>query len=175
MITYVKGSLIEAFEKEEIDVILHQTNCVSRENVSGIAKSIFSKYPEALKSHLEEGIFGGFSEVSIEGRMIINCNSQYYPGACSENLFKFQAMLGDYYGTYEMPDNFNNRLSALKSVLNSLFWELPYNTKIGIPLIASGLGADLTKKGLMSDLEYFKYYIAPEIEDLFKNLIVYYL
>lgn len=173
MITYVKGDLLEAFDKGEIDVILHQTNCISKEDISGIAKSIFSKYPEALKVHLEEGLFGGFSEVLIEDKMIINCNSQYYPGACSDNLFKFQAMLNDCCTTYEMPDNFNNRLSALKSVLNSMLWELPYNTRIGIPLIGSGLGADLVKKGNMTDLEYFKYYIAPEIENLLKDLIVY--
>ena len=49
--------------------------------------------------------------------------------------------------------------------------------KLGIPLISSGLAADKQLKGTMTDLEYFKKYIGPIVEEELKDLdvTVYYL
>lgn len=48
MIKYKQGDLIEAFEKGEINIIAHQTNCTVGMG-AGIAKKITDKYPELNK------------------------------------------------------------------------------------------------------------------------------
>lgn len=96
--------------------------------------------------------------------------SQYYPGSPKENTTHF--------------DTFMQRCAWLKQCLSDLksysdYLISVYNkeVKIGLPLIASGLAADKKLKGDMTDLEYFKKYIAPIVEEELKDLdvTVYYL
>lgn len=164
--TYIQGDILKAFREGEFNVLLHQTNCVTEDRVSGIAKSIFEEYPGALKAHLNYCVFGGISFHTQEGRTIVNCNAQYYQGSCSDMQFYLDA-------DYSHSDNFQNRLVALENCLigvESLF----YDCEIGIPLIASGLGADRKLKGSMRDLEYFQKFIAPTVEKYIPNCKVYY-
>lgn len=161
---YINKNILTAFKEGEFNVLLHQTNCVTKDRVSGIAKSIFEEYPKALQAHLEKAEFANYSWFQLDKKQhIINCNSQYYQGACNEYFF-------DYKG-FTMPDNFQNRLNALKEVL----YLVNRMGKFGIPLIASGIGADRTKKNSMRDLEYFQKFIAPTVEKYLPNCKVYYL
>lgn len=167
---YINKNILTAFREGEFNVLLHQTNCVTGERVSGIAEKIFNEYPEALQKHLRKPIFGNYTYWSNnEDKMIININSQYYQGGCSDLLFIHST-------GYEIRDNFHNRLNALRNILTNInFFHSFENQEIGIPLIASGLGADRKLKGSMRDLEYFQKFIAPTVEKYLPNCKVYYL
>lgn len=82
-----------------------------------------------------------------------------------------------YYGLeYKLFDTFENRCYALRQCLKELTG-LAKDKKIGLPLIASGLAACKKRKKELTDLEYFKRYIAPIVEEELKDLdvTVYYL
>lgn len=166
---YINKDILQAFREGEFNVLLHQTNCVTKDRVSGIAKSIFDEYPGALEAHLDDCKFSDYSLFSDKKKIIINCNSQYFQGACS-NLIFTHPIVG-----YEMFDNFNNRLLALKHILFMLTCNIIDEDIVGIPLIASGVGADKSLKGSMRDLEYFQKFIAPTVEKYLPNCKVYYL
>lgn len=152
-------NILEAFEEGEFKFLLHQTNCISGRNVAGIASAIFNKYPLAADVH-KHSQFGTMEIVQCTEGYVVNCNSQYFPGQCSDRTFR--------YNEWDIVDNFNNRLVALIRNLRIL----SKKGIIGIPLVGSGLGADLKLKGTMSDLEYFVNYIEPHVPE---NVKVYYL
>ena len=52
MIEYIQGNLIEAFLKEEIDIIVHGCNCYTTMG-AGIAKQIKETFPQAYQADLE--------------------------------------------------------------------------------------------------------------------------
>ncbi len=164
MLEYIQKDILQAFREGEFNILLHQTNCVTKARVSGIAKLIFDEYPICLETHLSKAEFANYSWYQHSAKQhIINCNSQYYPGSSSSYQF-------DYDG-FTMPDNFQNRLNALSKVL----YLVNRMGKFGIPLIASGIGADLSLKRNLTDLEYFKKFIAPTVEKYLPNCKVYYL
>lgn len=182
MIKYKRGNIIEDFEENKVNFILHQTNCVSGADVAGFAKSLTIKYPQlqqALDKDCNKVTLGGFRFTHIETyKSIVNIYSQYYPGAPSNDTF-YNSNIG-----YKLTDCFFNRVKALNEVLSKLeniFSNLSKEHIIGMPLIASGLAADKGRKdtgiGELSDLEYFKKYIEPEVNKYFKEreIIVYYL
>jgi hypothetical protein len=79
-------------------------------------------------------------------------------------------------------DTFENRCYALRCALKEAANMIDKSYKIGLPLIASGLAADKELKykyalAINPDLQYFKKYIAPIVEEEFKDLdvTVYYL
>jgi O-acetyl-ADP-ribose deacetylase (regulator of RNase III) len=80
MIEIITGDLLEAKEK----YICHQTNCISTNGASGIAKAIFDKYPYAnCYSSRTETSKPGAIDIRGNGQdqiMIINLHAQYYPG-----------------------------------------------------------------------------------------------
>jgi len=53
-LNYKQGNILTAFREGEFNVLLHQTNCVTKDRVSGIAKDIFEEYPGALHKHLRK-------------------------------------------------------------------------------------------------------------------------
>jgi len=166
-LTYINKNILEAFKEGEFNVLLHQTNCVTGSRVIGIAKDIFSEYPWALEAHLHYCVFGEISFRTKEWKSIVNLNSQYYGGRCNNTEFYLNS-------AFSHIDSFNNRIAALELCLlqvRNLFGK----ETIGIPLIASGIGADITKKGSLTDLEYFKEFIAPVVEGVLPNAKVYYL
>jgi len=163
---YIQKNILTAFREGEFNVLLHQTNCVTKERVSGIAKSIFEEYPGALQTHLEKAIFGDYTWYQHDKKQhIINCDSQYYQGGCSS--YNFINKEG-----FRLADDFHNRLNALGIVLS---YVNRMSGRFGIPLIASGVGADKSLKGSMRDLEYFQKFIAPTVEKYLPNAKVYYL
>lgn len=177
---YRRGNIINALKRGEIDFLMHQVNCEG-EMGAGLAMSIKHHFPNTEKEYLEwldlyKATNSEFGSARITSDKIINAYTQYYKGAPNGRLFK--------YGKYETADSFNNRLTALENVA-SLYGKYGANiqTKIGIPLIASGLAADKTRKQRFiknpfsdegADLRYFKEYIAPIFEP-YGNFICYYL
>lgn len=180
---YKQGNIIDALKKGEINFLMHQVNCEG-EMGAGIARSIAYHFPNTERDYLQSLAhfkklgnteFGRFGDTSDK---IINVYSQYYKGPPSNRLFMFNG--------YETVDSFNNRLTALKCAVDYYAKLDAYgystNLKIGIPLIASGMAADRSKKekfikpfgNVNADLLYFKEYIAPIFEP-YDNFICYYL
>lgn len=157
---YKQGNILEAFEKGEINTILHQTNiCCGMK--AGIAKQIAKKYP------IVEILDRGFRNKDVLGSILLVNVGNGYIG----NLY---AQINTYYSEIE---TFEQRCELLASALIE-FKDLYYEEGkdfVGVPLVASGLAADPALKKGMTDLEYFKKYIAPIFESEFSNVTVYYL
>ena len=154
---YIKGDIIEAFNKGEIDVIAHQCNCTTGHG-KGFAKILANEFPIINRQSPQRLLGEAMPYYLGGGRAILNMYAQYNPGPCRA-------------GT---SDSFEHRLKMLKRCLRIANHFFHYE-RIGIPLIASGLAASKELKGDMTDLEYFKKYIAPTVEEYLPNAIVYYL
>ena len=166
MIQYKQGDLLQAFENKEVNLIAHQENCVTK-YFAGVAKLIHDKYPETIDK-IEHRFFGDFSSNYTKHGIILNLYSQYYPGSPNSTIFVKDK--------YELIDNYNNRITALEECL----WKVRQyfsDKKIGLPLLASGLASCKGRKTSLSDLEYFKKYIAPIVEKCLDDVdvTVYYL
>lgn len=154
---YIQGDIIDAFETGEFDMILHQCNCFGIG--AGIAKILDDRYDlsDIYRSSPEFNL-GTIKWTRTRFGFIGNMFSQFKPGGCRITGV----------------DSFEFRTFALKQCLKIIGHGYSYN-KIAIPLIASGLAADQFKKLEMSDLEYFKAFIAPTVEKYLPNVTVYYL
>lgn len=175
-INYIQKDIFEAFDNNEINITAHQTNCVSK-NVGGYALYFFDKFPQIAEKHYKyiekEDIFATNLYDIVDNKLLVNMYSQYYPGSPYNKKFLYKTL------TYS--DIFSIRCTALKRCLQSIL-ELKFlkdNVILGIPLVASGIGAEVSKKVNMTDLEYFKMYIEPIVLTAFngKNITinVYYL
>ena len=116
---FIKGDLLDLFEKKEIDILVHGCNCFHTMG-AGIAKQIKNKYYQAYNADLltvkgDKNKLGTYSIVDIGDQYIINAYTQYH-----------------FYG--KKPIDYE----ALKNVftlINNNF----SNKTIGIPKIGSGL------------------------------------
>lgn len=74
MIVIVNGDLLTT----DCQYIAHQTNCISIGSAAGLAKQIFSVYPEAdiYKNRVNQDDPG---KIKVIGK-VINMNAQIYPG-----------------------------------------------------------------------------------------------
>lgn len=149
---YKKGDLIQAFKDSDVDCIMHQIHCQGK-RYAGFAGKLLQEFPGCIP--LEPCTPGSYHAVQD----IISLGSQIYPG------------------TATMADGYIARLNLLEKAINTVVSDdaQVLNYRIGIPLIGSGLGADLGLKKDMTDLEYFKQYIAPTLDKLGLNFIAYYL
>ena len=170
---YKQANIIQAFENGEINVLMHQCNCTVGMG-AGIAKKIAEKYP--VVNIMDKGLIGRRTlagtcyPVNLGGKYIVNLYSQYYVGSPTNKPLPIEREV--------LYDNFNQRKKWLRLALQQYVNE--YSDKkdiIGLPLIASGLAADRKLKGSMTDLQYFKEYVAPIVEEELKNLdiTIYYL
>ena len=186
MIHYIKGDVIKALETNKITSIAHQCNCtVGMSN--GVAKVINNKFDgiHLFDKNIREldNPIGTSHKYKIDrDKTIYNMYSQYYPGPPSSKLFNYKLALSIYndyrFGNLEVPDSHYNRINILAECLKQIKDDVSANNiKLGIPLIASGLGADKSLKRSLSDLEYFKQFIDPIVKDIFKevDIYVYYL
>lgn len=80
MIEIIQGDLLEAPEQ----YILHQTNCLSNGDASGLAYYLFKKFPYAdCYSDRQEPSVPGTIDIrgnGLDQRYVINLHGQYYPG-----------------------------------------------------------------------------------------------
>ena len=150
---YKQGDLIQAFKNNDVDCIMHQIHCQG-ERYAGFAGKLLQEFPGCIS--LEPCTPGSYYKIQD----IISLSSQIYPGTAAT-----------------MADSYIARLNLLEEAINAVVkdWPQIFNYRVGIPLIGSGLGADLGLKKDMTDLEYFKQYIAPTLDELGLNFIAYYL
>ena len=178
---YKTGNLITEFKKANGKVcLLHQANCqfhVSNRHGKGVAYAIAKSFPEMgeaenlqLRLNPQEFYFGTFfSFEQSEDKFIVNLFSQKKFGS-PEGIFDDYVL----YGTTEeilkhpnqghLSDTFSDRCLALQSALIKFKETFNKKYKVLIPLIASGVAKHSSKKYL-SDVDYFKKYIAPIIEN----------
>ena len=149
---YKQGDLIQAFRNNDVDCIMHQIHCQGGK-YAGFAGKLLQEFSECIP--LEPCTPGSYYAVQD----IISLGSQINPGNAT------------------MADGYIERLNLLEKAINAIVSDdtQVLNYRIGIPLIGSGLGADLGLKKDMTDLEYFKQYIAPTLDELGLNFIAYYL
>ena len=165
---YKQGNLISALETGEIDVLIQQSNCEGLSYFAGIAKSIHSKFKGLTETHVKHckkpHVFGTSLIYNTDKGDVINLYSQLFRGPPLGRTKLVKPLEpAEVYTETTYTDSFDNRLEALKTSLNSVSDYLK-DKQVGIPLLASGLGADRELKGTMDDLEYFKKYIAPIVE-----------
>ncbi len=165
---YKQGSIINALKNGEIEICAIQENCTVGMG-AGISKFLVDEYPEIRKYNLEQLKLAKTAPEEVLGKAIpylLNNNaviygiySQYYPGGPSIDGF----------------DKFEQRLHWLNKGL-SYINDSNKGKSIILPLIASGL-AKMRTKDCISDLDYFKKYIAPTVEECLidMNVTVYYL
>lgn len=167
MIQYKQGDLLKAFENGEVDTFIIQENCTVGMG-AGISKLTSVKYPEVLKYNFEqlriakeapEDVLGLLVPYMLKNkRYIYGIYSQYYPGSPQKGF-----------------DTHKQRLNWLFKGLDT-FDRNNFGANLGLPLIASGLAKNHELKH-DSDLDYFKKYIAPTVEEALPNVnvTVYYL
>lgn len=180
MITYKQADIIKEFKEcPDYPILAHQANCFKMG--SGVAAAILKEWPD---SQLEESnwpikrfgdnklYYPKIKGVSQKG-LIVNMCSQFYPGPCapSDNIDNFEMRkkaLGNclYYLKHTVEEH-NYMANSMTQ-----FCSFPFPAKILMPLVASGLAADKAMKKNMTDLEYFKLYIAPVVEEILKDIDV---
>jgi hypothetical protein len=179
---FIQKNILTALASSEIDVIIHQQNCLGLAN-GGIAK-VFSKEFRGFNNHCKEWcedldnfpLFGKYSvfditEPNYTNKKIINSYSQLYLGNPHSQEFVIQS--GNSQKVFI--DSFDNRIAALQKVLKTISKdETLKDLNKGMPLIASGIAKDHSK-GISNDLEYFQKIILPFIEPLIKDFKIYYL
>lgn len=154
MLNYINKDIITAFKEGEIKCLAHVCNRTVGMG-AGIAAKLASKYSlqaEDLRVRLTDD-FAEANLIVVPDGIIANIYAMIHPGKSREG------------------DSFEDRIKLLLEGLESFRgkeWLYP----VGIPLVLSGLAR---QKGYshMTDLEYFKSFVAPWIEHL--DLNVYYL
>lgn len=173
---YKQGDLLAAFEVKEVSHIAIQENCEGLSYFAGISKAIHSKYPELTEKHIKACSVIPFGKI-MENNGIFSLYSQYYRGAPSNRKGKqeYFDMLSGQLLEKEITDDFETRCQALAVCLSSVSeYKIEH---LGLPLITSALFTCKVRKQGLSDLDYFKKYIAPIVERELKNITVtvYYL
>lgn len=154
MLNYINKDIITAFKEGEIKCLAHVCNRTVGMG-AGIAAKLARRYSlqaEDLRVRLTDD-FAEANLIVVPDGIIANIYAMIHPGKPREE------------------DSFEDRIKLLLEGLISFRgkeWLYP----VGIPLVLSGL-ARQTGYSHMTDLEYFKSFVAPWIEHL--DLNVYYL
>lgn len=160
MLNYINKDIITAFKEGEIKCLAHVCNRTAGMG-AGIAAKLAYKYSASTTIYLTDSkirkmqLFDDANLIVVPDGVIANIYAMINPGA-----------------PYEIGDSFAERLERLVKGLNFLE-ERKYLFPIGIPLVLSGLGRDKSIGKELTDLEYFKSFVAPYIEHF--DLNVYYL
>ena len=133
----MQGDLIEMLEKDEIDILIHQTNChqtLGEGRASGIAGALGKQYPELLEYDLtyNKGDINQLGEYAIcpvttksgKTKYVVNCYSQY--------------MYGPVYGT--SPTSYMAMQYALHNINTALLTILPTHPRAGTYMLGCSLG-----------------------------------
>ena len=131
-----KGNLIELLESGEIDVLLHQTNClgtISKQCSSGIA-GVLQQYPEVVEAD-STYIPGDINQLGKYILIPITTKSGKKAYIC--NIYS-QYTVGLQNGT--SPTSYLSMRAALKNASFAIRKELGKDAKIGMPQVGCGLG-----------------------------------
>ena len=131
----IKGNLLDAFDRGDVDVIAHQCNCFCNMG-SGIAPQIAKRYPSARAAD-NATIKGDSDKLATFTRAIIprNVNGETIGVGVVYNLY---GQFG--YGGQRMRTNYYALKRALKSMQNDLNDLGKGDRIVGLPLIGCGLG-----------------------------------
>ena len=97
MIEYLDGDLLDAFDKGDVNTVLHVTNCQKKMG-SGIALQIKKRYPEAYTAYLsDEGeVLGGVTESCEIGafgdKTVFNLSAQRFYGRGRHRYLNYGAL-----------------------------------------------------------------------------------
>lgn len=138
----LEGNLLDMAEDGDFDVIVHGCNC---QNVmgAGIADQIRRRWPGVYREDtrfgkLGKARLGKYSASFIRTKnkkscLVVNAYTQLAPAMPNEDAFNYE---------------------AFNKVLLRLAWELPPQTRVGMPLIGMGLaGGDKDK--ILSAIHYY--------------------
>lgn len=167
MLKYKQHNIIQAFETKEIDTFIIQENCTVGMR-AGISKLVLNRYPEVEKYNLEQLNIAKKSPEDVLGMLIpYKLNNQRYIHGVYSQYFPGSPWVGF--------DTHDHRLNWLFKGLDT-FRRINSNIKLGLPLIASGMAKN-KKLSYTSDLDYFKKYIAPIVEEALEDIdvTIYYL
>lgn len=151
---YIKGNIFEAFESGKIDILAHACNQTAGMG-AGIARLIVDKY----ESNWED-------EPSVRSKQLVAYFDTKYG-----KIANVYAMInpGPFKGNPN--DSFYKRVERFYNGLLQIIADYP-DKVIGIPLVLSGLARGKQKE-VMSDLDYFKSSVAPELHNL--KIKIYYI
>ena len=130
----IKGNLLDAFDRGDVDIIAHQCNCFCNMG-SGIAPQIAKRYPSARAAD-NATIKGDSDKLGTFTRAIIsrNVNGETIDEGIVYNL----------YGQYGYGGNgINTKYESLKQAMQKMQQQLKNENDegiIGLPLIGCGLG-----------------------------------
>ena len=171
---YKQGNIINALKNGEINVVFHQCNCTVGLG-AGIALALANEFPELrnidkkYRDNNDTFVLGAYSSYTDQ---LMNP---------SKNWFTIVNLYAQYNIWMSDPlDNYKARLIWLKRAMSTYIRNtLGTGKNYGCVLMGSGLAADPKLKVNLTDLEYFKLYVAPTIEEVMDNfdvsITVYYL
>ena len=131
-----KGNLIELLENGEIDILIHQTNClgtISKQCSSGIA-GVLEKYPEVAAA---DGTYTPGDINQLGKYILIPITTKSGKKAYICNIYS-QYTVGLQNGT--SPTSYLAMRAALKNASFAIRKELGKDAKIGTYLLGTGLG-----------------------------------
>ena len=137
-----QGNLIDLLENDEIDFLIHQTNCfqtIGKRSASGIAKAIGEKYEPVVQADLsyQEGDINQLGKYLVIPVLTASGKQKYIVNLYSQYL---------YGGMYGSPTSYAAMRSGLKNLSNYL--RKTYGTSIRVGTYKIGCtrgGADWTK------------------------------
>ena len=137
-----QGNLIDLLENDEIDFLIHQTNCfqtIGKRSASGIAKAIGEKYEPVVQADLsyQEGDINQLGKYLVIPVLTASGKQKYIVNLYSQYLY------GNMYGS---PTSYAAMRSGLKNLSNYL--RKTYGTSIRVGTYKIGCtrgGADWTK------------------------------
>ena len=126
MINIEQGNLIDLLENDEIDFLIHQTNCfqtIGKRSASGIAKAIGEKYEPVVQADLsyQEGDINQLGKYLVIPVLTASGKQKYIVNLYSQYL---------YGGMYGAPTSYAAMRSGLKNLSNYL--RKTYGTSIRI-------------------------------------------
>lgn len=121
-----QGNLIDLLENDEIDFLIHQTNCfqtIGKRSASGIAKAIGEKYEPVVQADLsyQEGDINQLGKYLVIPVLTVSGKQKYIVNLYSQYLY------GSMYGS---PTSYAAMRSGLKNLSNYL--RKTYGTSIRI-------------------------------------------
>ena len=131
-----KGNLIDLLENGEIDLIIHQLNClgtISKQCSAGIA-SVLEKYPEVATA---DGTYTPGDINQLGKYILIPITTKSGRKAYICNIYS-QYTVGLQNGT--SPTSYLAMRAALKNASFAIRKELGKDAKIGMPQVGCGLG-----------------------------------
>ena len=126
MINIEQGNLIDLLENDEIDFLIHQTNCfqtIGKRSASGIAKAIGEKYEPVVQADLsyQEGDINQLGKYLVIPVLTASGKQKYIVNLYSQYL---------YGGMYGAPTSYAAMRSGMKNLSNYL--RKTYGTSIRI-------------------------------------------